>query len=137
LKEGINPPSFLAMITINIEIRYANSMVGCPEYSQTTKEEALVESVQEALEGVFAKYPKLRGMPYYITPSKKWQRLSKKVYWFKDDPSQGCHYLCFIKNKGFNFPESEVVPIYLIFPYNSDMVPLRADLMETDDFLDS
>lgn len=125
------------MVTVNIEIRYANSMRGCPDYIPTTKEEALIDSIQDALEGVYERYPKLRYLPYVITPSKVWQNLSNQAYWFREQPTQKLASLCFIRKKRVGLPESELVPIYLTFPLAKDVPKISADLFEDDAFLDS
>ena len=118
------------MVRVNIEVRYANSMDGCPEYYEASKDELLQETVLIAHEAAAAKYPKLKYEPYVIVPSKKWHTLPQKGFWFKEDPSQDYYDICFIVDKAFYYAEAEIIPVYLSLSPQADLPEIVVDFHE-------
>lgn len=68
------------MYEIQIEVRDTNKVSHFPYYEKVTREEAMREMVVSAMEPLLEQFPHLREKKFFVTPSKKWNRLPKHLY---------------------------------------------------------
>jgi hypothetical protein len=125
------------MLTLNLEVRLANTMKGVMEYSQVTKQEALLDGIDLGLSAYFQINPKAKNKRYQIVPSKEWNDLTKRLYFFRETPDSEFG-LCKIVRKKVLFPTAVSIPIYVIFepgvvekPIEINVMPTMSDVFKT------
>lgn len=118
------------MLTVNLEIRQANTMKGVMEYSRISKQEALIDGIDLGLSAYFEINPKAKKARYQIIPSKQWNKLPDKLYLFKEDADME-YGICQIVRKPINCPTAMAVPVYVIFEPGIVEKPLEINVMPT------
>jgi hypothetical protein len=68
------------MIEIQIEVRNANKVEHFPYYQKVTRDEAIQEMVDSALEPFLQSNPSYKKLQYFVTPDKSWKKLPKNLY---------------------------------------------------------
>ena len=105
-------------------------MKGVMEYSQITKQEALMDSLDLGLSAYYQINKKAAKARYQVVTSKEWNKLPKKMYLFKEYPDSEMG-LCKVVRKPINFPTAICVPIYVIFEPGVVENPIEINVMPT------
>ena len=104
------------MVTIEVEVRFANFMEGCPEYFDATKTNAIKKIVLDCLVIAAPKVPGLLTVPFSVGLDKKWSKLPNTAYFFKEDPKAPIYSICFLRRKRIVVATAEICRIFLIGP---------------------
>ena len=102
------------MITLNIEIRFANSFQGAALAKKVDKTDVLLEIVKLAMQALHKTNTQGYQRPFIISVSKKWKRLPKVLYRVREQGKTDSIIFAKTRRK-ISLPESEMIQVCLIY----------------------